>query len=606
MPASMTFRTRLLIAFAIVIILALLLPTFYARQLFRDEILDDAQAGAIRELRLATLLIQERHSFGSELDMHNWLTELGSRLDARITYMTEGGRVIADSHVSYAHVPELDNHGTRPEILLAEKQRYGISQRYSATLDKNLIYAATHVATLTGVPPGYLRLSVPYANISSRLERLQNNILLVFGLALALSFFLSVVLTRGIGRSVAEMSGVAKAIGEGDYDKRLRFYPGTEFEPLAKSINTMAASIEEQIATISKQAGEVEAILDGMREGLMVLDSYGRIAKVNRALTRIFPDATLYAGRRPLEIVLSPELQDACDVALSNDENAERGPWSLQIEPEKNRIYDVTLVRLETPESGRGAIIVFHDISELKRLERVRRDFVANVSHELRTPLTTIKGYSETILTNKKADPAIATKFLEIILKNADHMTKMVEDLLSLSRLESGKQQFTSVRVNAADALNEAFRTCDAIAESRRITLTSTLPEDGVPVRADFDRLVQVFRNLVENAIKYSPEESSVSVDYRLDHDEAVFGISDLGPGIPKEDTSRIFERFYRVEKHRTRSGQIGSSGLGLAICKHIVERLGGRIWVENRKDADTGSTFYFTLPAEKNGTEES
>ncbi|BBD09937.1 sensor histidine kinase [Desulfovibrio ferrophilus] len=605
MPASMTFRTRLLLAFAIVIILALLLPTFYARQLFKDEILDDAQAGAIRELRLASLLIEERGSFPTEQALHTWLTDLGSRLDARITYLTKGGRVIADSHVSYAQVVDLDNHANRPEITQAEQEHYGISQRYSATLDKNLIYAATRIEGLAGIKEGFLRLSVPYASISTRLERLQNNILLVFGLALGLSFILSMVLTRSIGRSVAEMSIVAKGIGEGDYNKRLRFYPGTEFEPLAQSINTMAASIESQIATISRQANEVEGILDGMREGLMVLDASGRIAKVNRALTRIFPDATQYTGRRPLEIVLSPELQDACDRALANNSDMERGPWSLQIEPDRNRIYDVNIVRLDTLESGSGAIIVFHDISELKRLERVRRDFVANVSHELRTPLTTIKGYSETILTNKKTDPQTSIKFLEVILKNADHMAQMVEDLLSLSRLESGKQQFSPARVNAADALNEAFRTCDHLAGTKRITLSTTLPEEGVPVRADFDRLVQVFRNLVENAVKYSPEESSISVDYRIDSTEAIFGVSDLGPGIPKEDTVRIFERFYRVEKHRAKSGHIGSSGLGLAICKHIVERLGGRIWVENRKDADTGSTFYFSLPAE-NGQIES
>ncbi|MBU1001763.1 MAG: HAMP domain-containing protein [Proteobacteria bacterium] len=595
----MTFRTRLLLSFAVVIILALLLPTFYARELFKDEILDDAQAGAIRELRLASMLLKERGAFDNEEALHTWLTDLGSRLDARITYLTSGGRVIADSHVPYAQVTDLDNHANRPEVLQAEQEHYGISQRYSATLDKTLIYAATRIEGITGINPGFLRLSVAYSTIANRLERLQSNILLIFGLALGLAFILSMVLTRSIARSVAEMSAVAKAIGEGQYGKRLRFFPGTEFEPLAQSINTMAASIESQIATISSQANEVGGILNGMREGLMVLDASGCIAKVNHALTRIFPGTTLYIGRRPLEIVLSPELQDACDRALSDSEDQGHGPWSLQIEPERNRVYDVNIVRLETPDCGDGAIIVFHDISELKRLELVRRDFVANVSHELRTPLTTIKGYAETILTNKKTDPKTSLKFLEVILKNADHMAKMVEDLLSLSRLESGKQQFSPVRVNAADALNEAFRTCEPLAETKGIRLSSTLPAEGVPVRADFDRLVQVFRNLVENAVKYSPADSTISVDYRLDRNQAVFGVSDVGPGIPKEDTERIFERFYRVEKHRSRSGQSGSSGLGLAICKHIVERLGGRLWVETRKDADTGSTFYFTLPAE-------
>ena len=608
MPASMTFRTRLLLAFVIVIGLALLLPTFYTRQLFRDEILDDAQAGAIRELRLASLLIAERGHFDSQRELHEWLTDLGSRLEARITYVNKDGRVLADSHVSFARVPELDNHGGRPEILQAERDAYGISRRYSATLGKELIYAAMRVQGLEGVPRGFLRLSVPFSNIQSRLTRLQHNFFLVFGLALGLAFILSVILSRSVSRSMAEMSAVAKGIGEGDYGKRLRFYPGTEFEPLAQSINTMAASIESHIATISEQTGELEGILDGMREGLMVLGRDGRIVKVNAALRRIFPDTASYTGRRPLEIVLSPELQDASDRAVDLGDDEGRGLWTLQIEPEADRIYDVTLVRLDSADSSLGAIIVFHDISELKRLERVRRDFVANVSHELRTPLTTVKGYSETLLSTKDIKPEAANKFLEIILKNADHMAKMVEDLLSLSRLESGRQRFTRTAVNAADALAEAFRTCSHMADAKHIALSSSLPEDGAMVTADFDRLVQVFRNLVENAVKYSPEGSPVSVG--IYPAEAVgcapgsvlFGVSDLGPGIPKEDASRIFERFYRVEKHRQRSGAAGSTGLGLAICKHIVERLGGRIWAEGRRDADTGSTFFFTLPRAEAG----
>lgn len=597
MPARTTsFRTRLLLSFLIVIMLALLLPAFYARQLFRGEILDDAQAGAVRELNLVRLLLEQSGGFEDDQQFDAWLTMLGKKLDVRLTYLTEGGRVIADSDVPFSRIADLDNHANRPEVLEAEKTAYGMSQRYSATIDKDLLYAATRVSATAGQPAGFLRISLPYAGIRSRLERFENNFVLVFGLALGLAFVFSIILTRTLGRSVKELIDVAEAIGQGDYRKRIRFFPGSEFEPLARSINGMAENISSQIATITGQAGELEAILDGMREGLMVLDGQGRILKTNRALAQIFPESARSQGRRPLEVVLSPELQEASERAVSGF-LTDQGAVGMQIEPEKDRIYDVTIVPLNLGEDGTGAIIVFHDISELKRLERVRRDFVANVSHELRTPLTTIKGYAETILTNPKADASTARKFLEIILKNADNMTKMVEDLLHLSRLESGRQQFTTARVNAADALAEAFRTCEPMAQGKGIALASSLPEGGVPVRADFDRLVQVFRNLVENAIKYGPDDSSVGVDFRLTGGEAVFGVSDFGPGVPKDESQRIFERFYRVEKHRAKNG-MGSSGLGLAICKHIVERLGGRIWVENRSDADTGSVFYFTMPA--------
>lgn len=603
MHRTTRFRTRLLLSFAVVIMLALLLPAYYARQLFRGEILDDAQAGAIRELRLAALLMQQHGGFNGEQALHTWLEDLGARLEARVTYITAGGRVAADSHMAYSQVPGMDNHAMRPEVLDAEQGDYGLSQRFSATLDKDMLYAAKRVQGVAGVPDGFLRLAVPYAGIRSRLERLQQNFLVVFGLALGMAFVLSLILARSMGRSIQEMIDVAEAIGQGDYNKRMRFFPGSEFEPLARAVNTMAGNINSQVSTITELALVQEAILDGMREGLMVLDGGGRILKVNRALVRIFPDATLFVGRRPLEIVLSPELQAACDRAVAGDLEA-HGPQTIQIEPEKDRIYDVTIVPLNPGERGLGAIIVFHDISELKRLERVRRDFVANVSHELRTPLTTVKGYSETLLTNPKADGKTAQKFLEIILKNADHMAKMVEDLLHLSRLESGRQQFSPERVSAAEALAEALRTCEPLAQAKAIRLVSALPEGGVFVRADYDRLVQVFRNLVENAIKYGPEDSVVSVDWTLTPPgsqgagEVVFGVSDFGPGIPKEEASRIFERFYRVEKHRGKNCG-GSSGLGLAICKHIVERLGGRIWVAGRQDADTGSVFHFTMPAD-------
>lgn len=600
-PRSTTFRTRLLLAFLVIVLLSLLVPTIYSRMLFKEEILDDAQAGATRELHLASLLLKERGQFGSERELHTWLTELGSRLDARVTYINKNGRVLADSHISYAKVPEMDNHGQRPEILQAEKERYGISTRYSATLVKELIYAATRISGIKGIDTGFLRLSVPFAGIQSRLDRLQYNSFIVFALAMGLGIILTYLLTRNISRSLGEMSAVAKAIGEGDYNKRLRFYPGTEFAPVADSINTMAQSIESQIKTISDQATELEAILNGMREGLMVLDSEGRISKVNHTLREIFPHTRTYSGKRPLEIIMAPELQEACDRALSPDRK--QGVWNLQIEPEQDLIYDVNIVALNAGQSGLGAIIVFYDISELKRLERVRRDFVANVSHELRTPLTTVKGYAETILTNKKANPKTAKTFLEIILKNADHMAKMVEDLMSLSRLESGRQRFETDRVNAADAMNEAFRTCQHIAESRNITLNNTLPEGGVHVTADFDRLVQVFRNLIENAVKYSPEDSDISIDYEQSGNDVIFGVTDKGPGIPKEEAARIFERFYRVEKHRTRTGVMGSSGLGLAISKHIVERLGGVIWVEPRPDSKSGSVFRFSLPANSGTT---
>lgn len=592
---SISFRTRLQVSFIVVIIAALIVPALYARYIFRGDVLEDAKLGAIRELRLAEQFLVSGANTEKPEALHRWLEQLGSTLDARITYMTRDGRVLADSHVAYSALSGLDNHALRPEIAQIEFETYGLSVRYSATLGRKLVYAATRVKGVSGVPDGILRLAVPFADVRDRLDRIYDNFLFMFGAALLLAFLLSIILTRSMGRSISEMIGIAKAIGDGEYEKRLRFYPGKEFEALGDSINHMAASIERHVWTITEQKREFEAILNGMQEGVMVLDAEGRISTVNPALGDIFPGAVSFEGLRPLEVVLSPELQKACEAGLNAE--ADSAPVSILIEPAKGKVYEVTIVRIENESTSLGAIVVFHDISELKRLERVRRDFVANVSHELRTPLTTVKGYAETLIDNDMTKGERARGFLEIILKNADHMAKMVDDLMSLSRLEGGQERFSMQRMNARGAMTEAIRTCQPLAEAVAVDLSSSLPEDGVFVRADFDRVVQVFRNLLENAIRYSPSGEAVAVSHKARGNEIVFSVSDRGPGIPAEDRERIFERFYRVEKHRTKKGG-GSTGLGLAISKHIIERHGCRIWVESRADGQDGAVFNFTLPA--------
>jgi two-component system phosphate regulon sensor histidine kinase PhoR len=259
-------------------------------------------------------------------------------------------------------------------------------------------------------------------------------------------------------------------------------------------------------------------------------------------------------------------------------------------------VFEVNIVQLGCQEEGIGAIVVFHDISELKRLEKVRRDFVANVSHELRTPLTSIKGYAETILTEGSEDSESAREFLEIILKHSNHMSNMVDDLLQLARLEAREQSIEFKSVNAVDALNSAWLDCSSLAGERSINLENLLPEEGVLVRADSEQLEQVFRNLLENAVKYGPLGGTVTIACDFDPVMATFQVTDQGPGIPIQDQPRIFERFYQVEKDRANHND--STGLGLAICRHIIQNHGGRIWVESPPQGETrGSAFFFTLP---------
>jgi two-component system phosphate regulon sensor histidine kinase PhoR len=386
-----------------------------------------------------------------------------------------------------------------------------------------------------------------------------------------------------------------QAIGNRDYKRRVRFGPSQELYPLAQSVNQMAEKVERQFLGISGEKHRLEAVFDGMQEGVMVLDSRGRIQSINRALAEMVGNPADPAGRRPMELIMSLELQEVCDRMLSSPEAVRALPGKLQIELGEGRIYDVTMVKFEDAKGGMGSILVFHDISELKRLERVRQDFVANVSHELRTPLTSIKGYTETLLATDEPDRQTLSSFLPIILRNTNHMAKMVEDLLHLARLETGKTPIKISTLNASDSLMAAWRACAPLAQSKAISLINELPEEGVFVSADFDQMVQVFRNLLENSIRHSPDGASLTVGSLVQGDTVRFSIKDQGPGVPKYYQQRIFERFFRVERHG--GTESGATGLGLAICRHIVKNHGGSIWVQSPNPGEvTGSTFHFTL----------
>lgn len=415
---------------------------------------------------------------------------------------------------------------------------------------------------------------------------------------------------RRLSRSLAEVIAVARAIADGDYRHRIHLSPGGEFSALAEAVNHMARRIESHIATITDQKTQLEAILDGMREGVMVLDAAGKVRVANPALRRIAPVTGELVGRRPIEVAPSPELQMACDRLLDVAGGDAPQAHTLEVELGPGRFYEVSLVRLGLTQADNrrdhGAVLVFHDVSETRRLSRVRRDFAANVTHEMRTPLTSIKGYAETLLA---AAPELAPekrRFLDVILKNANHMSKMVDDILTLARLE--EQPATDdaaqpggrpdVRADAAAALADAVRECQPLADARRLTFENRLPDEGLAVRCDSGQLIQVWRNLLENATRFGPPGTRIVMTAAPDPEarSITFGVLDQGPGIPPEERQRVFERFYRVERHRSRTQ--GSTGLGLAIVKHIVERHGGRIWADRGRGEMTGAAFYFTLPA--------
>ena len=411
-------------------------------------------------------------------------------------------------------------------------------------------------------------------------------------LAAALGLPLAWLLARSLAAPCrAQIAALARRTEEPEADDA----PGgsllAELQPLAQGLDRAAARAAHDLAEASAGRERLAAVFNGMSEGVMVLDRECRLISVNRSLERILPGVSGRIGRRLLEVLPNTELDDACDALL---QGAGPAAANLTLVLDESRVFSVNMVRAAENAPGLGAVLVFHDVSEIKRLEAVRRDFAANVSHELRTPLTAIKGYAETLITGDPP-PDLSRRFLEVILRNADHMAKMVEDLLSLSRIEAGKDMGTIEPMQARDALCRAWDAVELLARGKNVDLDNGLSEDLPRVLGDLGHVTRIFRNLLENAVKFGPEQRPVKVRAQVQGDFVEFEVRDEGPGIPKKDQPRIFERFYSVQKHRR--NEFGSTGLGLAICRHTLKNLGGDIRVESPPpDAAGGTSFFFSL----------
>ena len=583
---------QILSAFLAIILVSLAASIWETSRSLRAFHLDQTAAtlearANIVELEMAGLFSEEQTVRADTL-----CKEIGRLSGTRITVILPSGKVIGDSDELPA---QMDNHGDRPEVREALAGRAGRAVRYSHTLRQDWVYLAVPVRE-NGAIKGVLRASTSLASVNSALRGVYPRMALTGAAVALLAVLASLVLARRIAGPVSRMVAGTRRLAAGDFDTRLVSPDSAELAELAGAMNTMAGDLRERMEILNRQRAELDAVLSSMEEGVLAVDREERVISLNRAAAELFGvNAQASRGRDIREVVRHPQLQ-ACVARLL----AESGPFSedvtLSTPGERHLLVSATGLR-DGRGGETGALLVLQDVTELRRLERVRSDFVANVSHELRTPVTSIKGYAETLLAENPRDPETLERFLGIIVRQSDRLTALVDDILSLARLErseasgseSGETEFEPVGVRAI--IEAALHVCSPTADERRIRI-EVEPGENVLLRANQALAEQALVNLVDNAVKYSDPGGVVRVDAVSDGDWVSIRVTDAGPGIAPDQQSRIFERFYRIDRGRSRA--MGGTGLGLSIVKHIMNVHGGRIEVESELGRGSRFSLFF------------
>lgn len=578
-------------SYVVIIALSLAAVTWYATSTLREfhhgEVARELEARArLLEPQVARLLAPEAAAALDAL-----CKDLGKRSGTRITIILPSGKVAGDSQEDPA---EMENHATpsRSEVMAALRGQRGNAVRHSATLDKDMMYLALPVMR-DGAVAAVVRTSLPVTAIGEALEGVHRRLALA-GLAVGiLAALISLWLSRRVSRPLAAMRQGAERFARGELDTRLAVPDTEELAALAEALNQMAAQVGERLSRISQQRNEQEAILSSMAEGVLAVDAAERLISINRAARGMLGvELAAPEGRSIQEAVRNAALQDFVAHALR-----EAGPIEGEVAlsaPVETILQAVGAALRDAVGRQIGAVIVLNDITRLRRLEAVRRDFVANVSHELKTPITSIKGFVETLLDGAMKNPADAERFLRIIAKQADRLNAIIEDLLLLSRLEqaNGQPAITLENTRLKPVLEAAIQVCCIQAEEKGIDVQLLCP-DGLTARVNPPLIEQAVVNLVDNAIKYSEAGQPVEVRVEQTPAETHILVADRGCGIEKQHIPRVFERFYRVDKARSR--KLGGTGLGLAIVNHIAQAHRGRVEVASAPGH--GSTFTLRIP---------
>lgn len=580
-------KKKIIVGFILVILMSSIISGTIASKLIQKQYLRNITS----ELINYNELISESLNYFEKIDtktLNELTNKLGNKSELRITLIDMSGNVIGDTD---AVASELDNHRYRSEIKEAFEGNIGISKRHSDTLDKDMLYVAMPQNISNEI--SVIRVSMPLDNIEKYTSQLIYFLVLGAIVGMILSIIVAYFYAKSIVRPVNDLIGATKDISAGNYEKKLYFNRKDELSMLAKHFNTMSETLRDKMMELKTSNEEMDVILESMKNGVIAVDREKKIIFLNKSAEKLFNiKEEEVDDKNILEAIHSYKIEEyIARVLMQKKESIED-----EIRFETNRIYRIFIrpmySDLET-DKVLGALLMFEDVTEVRHLERMRQDFVANVSHELKTPLTSIKGFAETLKNGAMDNPVMREKFINIIDAEAARIIALTRDLLSLSEIEAKNMAMEDTKIFVSEIAKEVVEILDMSANEENIDVKLNIDSKLPELFGNPNWFKQIIVNLLDNAIKYTPKNGEVNVNITSDNKNLILDISDTGIGVSKEHLGRIFERFYRADKARSRSA--GGTGLGLSIVKHIVIAFNGTIDVES--EIGEGTRFIVKLP---------
>ena len=584
-----SFSKNLILSFAALFSVVFIFTAFYASRAVEKEALSKLRESLILQARLIShILTPEIVLQGDRPQIHKIVSGLGKETGARVTVIALDGLVLGDSERSWDEMLAMDNHASRPEVIAAMRNTLGTSIRFSHTVKTDMLYAAL-LLKQGDSKAGVLRVAWPLSDVRRVLDSAAKPIFLSAVLGIAFMAILSFVLGNSLTRDVKRLTEAAAQYTRGDLVREITIQSDNELKLLAGAMNQMASSLKERIAELEAEKIKFSAVLENMKEGVIAVDCENRIQIINQGAQKMFGIQADVTGKPFIEVIRNKALDDMLASAIREQSAAAQ---EVKISQPLEKILKASAAGISKCEGNVCGLLVLFDMTDIKRLENMRKEFVANVSHELKTPLTSIQGFIETLREGALADTQKSGEFLAMMQEDSERLTRLIHDLLELSRIES---QEIPLRARDLDLKTQADKAAAALAgqaSARSITVENRIPA-GCRVWADPDRLRQIFLNLMDNAVKFNKPGGSIVLSAVPESPGVRVSVEDSGTGIPEKAIPRVFERFFRVDKARSR--ELGGTGLGLSIVKHLVEAHGGT--VSCRSQYGQGSVFSFTLP---------